>query len=519
MTSKNILYHLGSLDPELIAKTAPAQRVQKNKRSRLAKWVLLSACLALILGAMIALPMLIEDDPGSVLPGPDSGEVPGTSPTPGTDIGQEPGTDVTPGTDIGQEPGTALTPGTDVGEGTDEGSEVGSMPQVEWAFYACIDDPQFDCYALSEYGIFCAPELVGEHCGEIRITARLGPNVTDILADVYAIEGIDHDLCLCIRYRDDGNQTFCDDFLVYDAYHFIYAKSYRFTSLDAMLDTTLDQEEIFLPNYWNYSNGSETEYFLNGNVLDELNRLLLSIDGSGIDMQDGEMLDKVHAEADAFVSSSCRFDGKIGLIPGEIRIYSTGYLYHAAFGGQLFEIGQENAQKIMDCILRKGVTENYEWIESNGIWYPVIYDLDAQYATYSVALNESKLYGQLNFAPSVVYWEQVFGAVYHEVTLSRKTLDVIALTMSDIADLLTDDQGRAVENSEIPGFSASEMLFNPSNAVVLTHQWDVNGDETCTVTVYDSGHIGLSGCYYFIGTEYTDSIFALVHEEYTPSSN
>ena len=53
MTNKNIYMSLGGLDPELIIKAAPAEKVQKKKKNAWVKWVsLAAACFALVICAM-----------------------------------------------------------------------------------------------------------------------------------------------------------------------------------------------------------------------------------------------------------------------------------------------------------------------------------------------------------------------------------------------------------------------------------------------------------------------------------
>lgn len=52
MTNKNIYISLGGLDPELIMKAAPAEKVQKKKKNAWVKWAsLAAACFALIIVA------------------------------------------------------------------------------------------------------------------------------------------------------------------------------------------------------------------------------------------------------------------------------------------------------------------------------------------------------------------------------------------------------------------------------------------------------------------------------------
>ena len=50
MTSKNIYMSFGGLDPELIAKAAPAEKVEKKKKNTWVKWGALAACLCLVIG-------------------------------------------------------------------------------------------------------------------------------------------------------------------------------------------------------------------------------------------------------------------------------------------------------------------------------------------------------------------------------------------------------------------------------------------------------------------------------------
>ena len=61
MTSKNIYRSLGGLDPELVMKAAPDNKVRK-KNNIWVKWTALAACFALIIGTLIVLPMFREDD-------------------------------------------------------------------------------------------------------------------------------------------------------------------------------------------------------------------------------------------------------------------------------------------------------------------------------------------------------------------------------------------------------------------------------------------------------------------------
>lgn len=61
MTNKNIYRSFGGLDPELIMKAAPAEKVQKKKKNAWIKWASIAACLCLMLTATLTvLPYLIN---------------------------------------------------------------------------------------------------------------------------------------------------------------------------------------------------------------------------------------------------------------------------------------------------------------------------------------------------------------------------------------------------------------------------------------------------------------------------
>ena len=71
MTNKNIYMNLGGLDPELIMKAAPAEKMQKKKSRTWVKWASLAACLCLVITASIViLPSILDD----IFSGEDIGE-------------------------------------------------------------------------------------------------------------------------------------------------------------------------------------------------------------------------------------------------------------------------------------------------------------------------------------------------------------------------------------------------------------------------------------------------------------
>ena len=63
MTNKNIYMSLGGLDPELIMKAAPAEKVQKKKKNGWMKWASLAACLCLVVVGALTIPFLQNESP------------------------------------------------------------------------------------------------------------------------------------------------------------------------------------------------------------------------------------------------------------------------------------------------------------------------------------------------------------------------------------------------------------------------------------------------------------------------
>lgn len=68
MTNKNIYRNLGNLDPALIAMAAPAEKAIIPKKPPWVRWASLAACLFLIVGAVIVVPMVWGDDTGFTEP-------------------------------------------------------------------------------------------------------------------------------------------------------------------------------------------------------------------------------------------------------------------------------------------------------------------------------------------------------------------------------------------------------------------------------------------------------------------
>lgn len=532
MNNREFLDILGEIDADLVDEAAPRRDAALPRKStrKYKNIAAIAACFALIVGAsLLAKPIfdaindLNVNDPSQgepsggvensdsnggvndteeALKGDDENdEVGGQEPNDGDyfapvedESGEAQEVSTNPELSTNAE---AIEPYPPVGE--DEGecdSELCTeMVEPDWAFTAEISDERFSDYELT--GERCAPELVGEKLGEMNILVRLGEESATVSAEVYKIADVDVKLSLCIRYIDDGYDDFYRGFLDFDAYFTAFSGAYAFESFAQMRDTVLGGGELVLPNSYNYYLRTDAMYpesfYVSVAYLGGLREMIFGLDGDAVDTQGGIMLESVHAEADEWVRISCRFDGDIGSIPGEMYVYGTGYLSHSAFGGQLFVIGEENAREIIDHVLAKGEPEGYIWSDKDGAWYPVGADEDAEYSSFADALIENKLMDQLYFVGEVGYTSTLYDGNHpNKLYLGEKFCLIVA-------DVLYAADGPAIAIEDITKLAGE--------AIILTH---VYGDESRNLTVYDSGHVELDGHYYFIETSYTDKILSTV---------
>ena len=363
----------------------------------------------------------------------------------------------------------------------------------EIAIVAGISGEKYSNYEF--IGVMCAPEKVGEKVEDVKVTVTGGYlyTLTEHFATVYKVVGIDSEFCLCIKFVAEN--AYFDD-----GYHFIRAKSFMFESLDDMRDKLVVDGTLFVQSYANYTINNKTteEYCKNFKFSDTLSEKLkqyfLELDGLSKLTQDPSAFEEKHDEANEFVTIYTTFSGSMGSITGLMRVYDTGYLYYAPFGGQLFYIGENFAREIIDLVIKQGTPEGYVWNESEGKWDPIISnEMDPD--TFRYALNENKLWGQINLLEEISHNINIKSEEYpHKLKLESRYL-------IDIGSILEDADGNAVTLEEdIETYSHVSMTF--------FHSWD--GGETCEITVYDGGHIGLYGRYYFVGTNYTSKIINTV---------
>ena len=338
-------------------------------------------------------------------------------------------------------------------------------------------------------GYMCDAQKIGEELGEITVQIKDGSTEPVFSAKVYSLAGVDSEFALCVKY--DSENDYFDD-----GYHLICAKSFIFTSLDDMRDKLLGDGGLFIQSYANYTvNNKTTEEYcknfkLSDTLSENLKQYLLELDGLSKLTQDPSAFEEKHDEANEFVTIYCTFAGNVGSITSLMRVYDTGYLYYAPFGGQLFYIDEELAREIIDFVIKQGTPEGYAWNEEEGKWEPIISN-EMNSDSFRRALADNKILSQINLLEEVSYQTYVYQPICPAI-LKLESRYLIAL-----AEILEAADGNAVTLEE-----NIESLADVS--LTFFHSWD--GGDTCGITVYDSGHIGLYGRYYFVGTKYTDKI-------------
>ena len=266
------------------------------------------------------------------------------------------------------------------------------MNEPELVLNINIADERYSGYEIPGY--FCDPDSVGGKIGEITIEVGYGFELHPARAELYRVEGIDDDFCLCMRYIDSEDSNALDGVLEPDAYYFLWAKTHSFDSLESVWALKLEEAELNIGSSIGYYKNTNKDYPKNfvlfgGTKKAELVEILLAAKGKSIDAEGGAKVEKVHSEADEIVTLYCNFTSKIGFFHGQIRVYDTGYLYFSTMGGQLFEIGQDVAGDIIYFVTQKCEADGYIRDE-NGDWRPIGAVEDAKYSTLNEAFDENQ---------------------------------------------------------------------------------------------------------------------------------
>lgn len=527
MKNKDLLNILGDIDENLVAdaapdfdkvrgpvKATPTHKHRKNSRTWV-KFVAVAACCSLIVcGVLAAGPIFNKINfpdifgPGGSSLG-DSADDETESPAEPADTGKNNGGDQdnAQGEDISgngshASPSPVDTlegdrfPETEYLPGWDESASGSQDVEPDYVYCIEIKDERFKNYEFP--GNFIKPELVGDLIAEITVDCSYGYEVTSINAEIYAIKEIPSELCVCIRFLDDGIDNYADEVLPLDAYCLLWAVDYSFESFDNMHKTLSAGGRVYPGEYAGYNKNTDEIYCKSFHITDavanELARLLASVDGTAVDVDGDSKLASVQQNANESLQIACSFGGNLGFVSGLLYVYDNGYMHYTSLGGQLFDIGEENARKLIDFVIKNGSPDGYIWNENAGKWYPIDPDDSAEYSNFSMALEETKLMGQLELYGSIAYWEICFGGI------SPSSLTLNSKMMLVVAEIICASDGEAVIIDAIEKLAGQSMTFT---------YVDIDTTPTCEITVYDSGHIWFNG-YYYVGEDYTNKIINTV---------
>lgn len=486
MKKRELLDILGEIDEELVSDAAPDRNAKKSPKKRNIAWLKYSAvaavCLMVLAGAMAAKPVL------DLLNPPDADE---------SDTAQSEDRDEN-NNGVLEYPEETGVPGV-------------NEPVLEFEF-GVITDPRYLSYAVSGYG--CSMDMVGEKLGEISVDiySNVDGKTYTVMAEVNEVVGMDGELYLCFRYIDNGENNSVNTYLAshnyFQNYSFMTAKSYSFATFGEMRESYWGGMIMSVSPYASYYKNTEETYCRNFKFTQDaeglIRQYLSELDGTAIALDDVEgqlaLIKNGCFESVNFNCSGFMED----LSGGQVIVYDNGYLYFHRLGGQLFEIGEENAQEIIDAIVKHANPQGYVWNEQEGKWYPVSDSGIALYEGFRETLEKNDLINKLQLIDKVNYWETYLGFAPSSFTLGDGLKEEICAILYS-----ADGDSASVYNiSAIAGES-----------VTLTHR-DSHG-ATTHLTVYDSGHVyfGSGSTFYDIGKENAEKIIDLVTGKGTPPSN
>lgn len=496
MKDKDLLKLLGEIDQDIVDDAAPdpALRVKKKKNSVWKKYIAVAACFVVILsGALVAKP-LIDRVNGGLVPNTESeaSESNNSVEFENGDNYAEP--EKKPSDDEVDAPShesNGVFESTDFEEDIYLEETFGEATP-DYTLMVSISDSDYDSFDI-QYSI-CEPSKVGKKIENVSVEVSCGPDEKVFDAEIYEIAGVNGNLALCMRYIIENEQDTVCGYPVKDAYYVLTSNSFVFGSYDELRREILNDGALFINKYVSYYyKNSVPEYSkridISGTNSEDL-KLLLSevIAGEAVELEGSIMPAHVFDESNSIVTLYCTFNGNLGSVYSYVNVYDSGYIRLSAFGGQLFQIGKEAANQIIECVLEFDGHDGYVWNEEEGRWEPLIDNQGRVHYTFSRALSENKLEnGGDHIDYSVNYWQNSDvhpTAIYLNYKLLQAMIEV-----------LYSADGYSVKPPDI------EKIANES---VGFRYIDVSGIHL--ITVYDNGYVHLIDTYYDVGTEYTNKI-------------
>ena len=347
MKNKNILDAMNGIDFELVEDAAQDVRPKASK----IRLVAIAACVCLIVGAAVAIPIFNRDEPPIDESHSTNAVVFENTMSFVFDAGKMSGlfgysTD-----------GITTLPAI--------GLETSELTVIE----ALISEVQTKEYSSYTQRRVIDEKYVGESIGKIEVktfwrnfSTNTDTNINYLDAEVFLINGVDHNAAVCLRYLEesDGYTTTHYYTLINSA---IGAETLGefFTKLNASDYFSLSNNASLFEVGENISLSEQHKgYSLDGDARAFIARMILSADGKAVEFND-ETKEKILDECShqASVSGSMLSAGTLSF---SIRVLDNGYLL-AVIGGSeayLFDIGETSAKNIIAEIREHGTIISYE---------------------------------------------------------------------------------------------------------------------------------------------------------------
>lgn len=346
----------------------------------------------------------------------------------------------------------------------------------------------------------CPINNVGDKLGEIKMTVnRIDSDVVyQIDAEVNIVVGMNRDIYLCYRYIDNGEDY---DFNIdYDTYYYMVVNDYKAASLFELKEKIIDGQSVkfdllasYYKNTWDHYCPS---YLFEEADLEKLVAEIFKNDCLALD-KNSVTLESVKEQCEENVSLAL----SDGISTGTITVYDSGYICFSmtGFDDQLFDLGKDSAGEIIDYVLEVGEPQGYVWCEEEQRWYIFKKDENAEYRTFKGALVGRGIIGKIEFDIHLGYLQDKFpeGTAPEYMSLDKQSL-------ARIAEILNQADG--------------EAMWIYKRLAICDEEYTLVGiDSSYMISVMDTGYVMIGADMYYIGTRYTDPIFAIIRRNcYTP---
>ena len=500
MKKRDFLNIFGDIDDELIEdaalsfekKSVPA----KNKRkTSWMKYAAIAACCALILcGAMMAQPLFDrfnspnivdtdKEDEGQGEPIESQEEKPADPPHVEGDINHD----------------GDFEPVETEGEALPEWSE-----DEDYKGYRSITivGEKYNGYSLT-YRI-CDAAAVGEKVDTIEVNhswSNTPSDITVLTADVFAVVGIDGEISYCYKYVDTYG-LFDGWFIEESNYYFLNKHNYSFGSIENMYEKLNMHEYANITDNIYFSQSGKDyysychNYKLYGEAEEQFIEMLLSVNGVDLGTDTG-LRNTVQFSANKKIEFWIEISNSD---KHSFYVLDNGYILCVAYGFPLFEIGEENANALIEFIEKNAEPQGYEWNEEESIWVKDSVETDGVRNAVSDFAGLLESVGEVELNKTVRYSETVIGFAPSHFTLNADMLEAIC-------EVLYICNGTPVYDKDIDAEAEEQVILENV------------GEYTVGFAVYSNGYIGVNGIYYEVGTELTQKIINIVKTEGKAPSN